>query len=394
MDKNGTMLEYRQLIKRPEYRQTWLNSCSNELGRLMQGRNSTQLAGTNTMTPIKYIDVPEDRRKDITYGRLVVDHRPQKTEPDRTRLTVGGNRINYPDSVATPTAELQTVKLLFNSVLSTPGAKFMCLDIGNFYLGTHMERPEFMFLPLDLIPEEMQQQYNMQDVVHNGKVYFRITKGMYGLPQAGKLANKQLVKNLAPFGYKPCRFTPGLWKHEWRPITFTLVVDDFGVKYVGKEHADHLIQTLQSLYPKVSIDWSGSLYCGLSLQWDYHARTMDMSMPGYIANMLHRFNHDATPPQYAPFPVRPIQYGVTMQEEVPHDTSEILNDAQKTLIQQIIGTLLYYARAVDMTLLAALSSVASQQSKPTKQTWQHVQQILNYVATYPNTVIRFQNNRT
>ena len=89
---------------------------------------------------------------------------------------------------------------------------------------------------------------------------------MHGLPQAELLANKQLVKNLVPFGYKPCRFTPGLWKHEWRPITFTLVVDDFGVKYVGKEHVQHLIAALQSLYPKISIDWSGSLSCGLTLR--------------------------------------------------------------------------------------------------------------------------------
>ena len=69
----------------------WLNSCSNELGRLMQGRESTQLSGTNTMTIVDFNDIPKDRQKDITYGRMVVDHHPQKTEPNCTRLTVGGN---------------------------------------------------------------------------------------------------------------------------------------------------------------------------------------------------------------------------------------------------------------------------------------------------------------
>ena len=63
-----------------------------------------------------------------------------------------------------------------------------------------MKDPEFMFLPLELIPQEIQHQYNMQEFAHNGKVYFQIYKGMYGLPQAGLLANKQLIKNLAPFG--------------------------------------------------------------------------------------------------------------------------------------------------------------------------------------------------
>ena len=82
-------------------------------------------------------------------------------------------------------------KVLFNRVLSTPGAKFMGIHIGNFYSGTHMERPEIMFRPIDLIPQEIQKQYIMHEQVYNGIVYFKITKGMYGLPQAGLLANKQ-----------------------------------------------------------------------------------------------------------------------------------------------------------------------------------------------------------
>ena len=151
-----------------------------------------------------------------------------------------------------------------------------------------------------------------------------------------------------------------------RPITFTLVVDEFGVKYVGKEHAQHLIVALQSLYPKISVDWSGLLYCGLTLRWDYLARTVDLSMPGYIQNMLKKFNHNIKNPPYTPFPVRPIQYGLTSQDEIPTNQSERLDDSHKTLIQQIIGTLLYYVRAIDMTLLAALSIVGSQQSNPTK----------------------------
>ena len=92
-------------------------------------------------------------------------------------------------------------------------------------------------------------------------------------------------------------------------------------------------------------------------------------MPGYIENMLKKFNHKIKTPQYTPFPVRPIQYGLTSQDEIPTDQSERLDDSHKALIQKITGTLLYYATAIDMTLLAAWSTVVSQQSKPTKQTW-------------------------
>ena len=98
-----------------------------------------------------------------------------------------------------------------------------------------------------------------------------------------------------------------------RPISFTLVVDDFGIKYVGKEHAQHLIDTLQSLYT-ITIDWTGTLYCGLTLKWDYQAGTVDISIPGYVARALKKFLHNpATRAQHAPHTWNPPNYGSTIQ---------------------------------------------------------------------------------
>ncbi len=71
---------------------------------------------------------------------------------------------------------------------------------------------------------------------------------MYGSPQAGILAKEQLEERLNKHRCKQSTFTPGFWTHEWRPISFSLVVDDFGVKYIGKEHADHLISIISSNY--------------------------------------------------------------------------------------------------------------------------------------------------
>ena len=71
---------------------------------------------------------------------------------------------------------------------------------------------------------------------------------MYGLPQSGLLANELLEKRLNKNGYHQNKLVPGLWKHKWRPVQFTLVVENFGVKYAGKEHAMHLKQTLQENY--------------------------------------------------------------------------------------------------------------------------------------------------
>ena len=77
---------------------------------------------------------------------------------------------------------------------------------------------------------------------------------MYGLPQAVLLAQELLEKRLQKHGYTQSKVTPGFWTHAWRPISFTLVVDDFSAKYIGKEHADHLVRVLKENY-KISKDW-------------------------------------------------------------------------------------------------------------------------------------------
>ncbi len=158
----------------------------------------------------------------------------------------------------------------------------MCLDIGNFYLTAALEYFEYMRMPLALFPEWIITQYNLRELALNGFVHLEMRRAVWGLPQAGILANKRLRRKLAPFGYYKCANTPGLWYHVSRPISFTLVVDDFGVKFVGKEHADHLIASIKSTYKKLTEDWTGSLYCGITLEWDYVGQTVDISMPGYI----------------------------------------------------------------------------------------------------------------
>jgi hypothetical protein len=293
----GQSLEYRQLSQDPT-KDKWIHGFANEIGRLAQGVGTRMPTGTDTIHFIQREQVPSDRK--VTYGRIVATIRPQKAETHRVRLTVGGNLIDYPGNVSTPTADMTTAKILFNSVISIPDARFMCTDVEDFYLNTPMARYEYMRLPIRILPQEIIEQYQLLPLVHDGWVYVEIRKGMYGLPQAGIIANQRLEKHLAKYGYKPTYLTPGLWRHESRPITFSLVVDDFGVKCVGDQHARHLIKALEDLYT-VSSDWTGSLYCGLTLNWDYTNRTVDLSMPNYVAMALHKFQHP--PPsrrQHAP----------------------------------------------------------------------------------------------
>ena len=107
--------------------------------------------------------------------------RPKKAEIHRTRLTVGINLMNLPGDTTTPTADLITTKLIFNRVLSTKNSKFMCEYIANFYLNNPMNTYEYMKLALDIIPEEIIQQYNFINLAHKGFVYMEFQKCMYGI---------------------------------------------------------------------------------------------------------------------------------------------------------------------------------------------------------------------
>ena len=125
------------------------------------------------------------------------------------RCTLGGNLIQYPGDKSTPTASIPVIKLLIiNSVLSTPGAKFCSVDIKDFYLQSTLPEAEYISVPFRLIPPDIISDYKLKSKVSNGNVYARVNKGMYGLPQAGKLVNNDLVQHLAKGGYYPTKYTP------------------------------------------------------------------------------------------------------------------------------------------------------------------------------------------
>ena len=186
------------------------------------------------MTHAKIWNIPKNQT--VTYVRVVVDFRPQKEDPHRIRITAGGNLINYPGELSTRTADLTTSKLMWNSVLSTEGAKYMCLDIKKIYLSAPLDRFEYMKIPLALFTTWTVAQYDLNKHALHGFVYLEMRRAVWGLPQEGILANKLLRKRLLPHGYSECTNTPGLWKHKKNLISFTLVVDNFSAKYIGKEH--------------------------------------------------------------------------------------------------------------------------------------------------------------
>jgi len=213
--QTGKMLNYRQLMWHPDHKGPWSLSSTNEFGRLANGVGGRIKNPTNTIKIIHKHEAPHDRRKDITYGQFVCTVRPEKAESNRTQFTIGGDQINYPGEVAMPTADMLVEKLLFNIVVSTKGAKFMTLDISNFYLMTPLKRPEFIRMKLSNIPDEIIREYKLRNkATPDGSIYIVANKGMCRLPQAGLLANELLEKCLNEHGYHQSKLVPGRWKHK------------------------------------------------------------------------------------------------------------------------------------------------------------------------------------
>ena len=183
-----------------------------------------------------------------------------KKDKYRTRITIGGNLVNYPGDCRTPTTKMLMVKLLLNSVISKPNVKFITLNFKDFYLMTPMDRFEYFPMKLELFPQDIIKEYKLRDKVDaDGNVFCKVQFGMYGLPQAGIIAQELLTKQLHKAGYQQSKVTPGYWRHEWCPISFTLVVDNFGRKYINKTNIDHLTSVLSQDY-KIDTDWEGTRY--------------------------------------------------------------------------------------------------------------------------------------
>ena len=121
-----------------------------------------------------------------------------------------------------------------------------------------------MKMKLKIIPQEIIDQYQLQDMEENGWVYMNIVKGIPGLKQSARLANERLVHHLAPYGYAPVQHTPYLWKHESNGILFALVVDEFGIKSTSDSATSHLLQALREKY-QITVDPRGTKFLSFVL---------------------------------------------------------------------------------------------------------------------------------
>ena len=211
------------------------------------------------------------------------------------------------------------------------------------------------------------------------------------MKHSGKIAHDDLVEHLKKDGYSKTT-TEGLFKHQTRNIAFTLVVDDFAIKYTDAADADHLIQYIRKKYKKFKVDWDAKQYIGINLKWDYDQNTVELSMQGYVEQALIELEHNM-PKQNHKGPSKAIQrvYGQKVQY-AETDDSLPMTPIEIKLKQQAVGKFLFYARAIDNTMLHALNDIAT--SKDNQTTLAAVTYFLNYAACNPNASIIYCASNT
>ena len=355
-------VHYEKAIKGPNY-ETWRTSMDTEMRRLITKTKSMALksdgivpanarVATANPVPISKTD-PLDPTRIIEY---------------RTRLTWG--RVHHPTSHPTTSSTIDTtaVKLLLNSAISDPHAILSTVDISDFYLNSKLDTPAYLRVPIRYLPSTTREWLGVNLLPNDSILLFEVYNAIYGMDDAGRVSQMDLMKHLEPHGYRMCRHTPGLFFHDDSPsFRFTTWVDDFLIKSdPNTTDLETFINVLKLKYP-IKFEPVAKSYIGYKIDLirnpDHALDTLSISMPGYAANGLSELNFTATSKPNSPIVYVPPIYGGAVQfvdpDESPPATSE-----DQAYLRRAVGIFRYYADAIDSTLSLAISRLASQQEAP------------------------------
>ena len=224
-------------------------------------------------------------------------------------------------------------------------------------------------------------------------ILWKIVKALYGMPEAGLLAQRDLIALLKPHGYIMSPTTPCLFTNPHTHVSFVLWVDDFLIKYktAFKHEMEAFFDILRSKY-QVKVDWTGRRYLGLTIHRNRPRSSITVQMPGYIMRLFRKLCIPIpTTPAHSPMTPLPRTFGANSHLEPPEPPPLPPSAAIPTtkLVQQVLGILLFYSLMVDYPILQAVNRLAAQQLAPTEATGRELLRLLAYVATYPNAKLTF-----
>jgi hypothetical protein len=377
LNLDGSSISYKKSHRGPNAAH-WTQADCEEMERLFK---------SGTLRPILFQDIPDD--KQATYVNPVCNEKLKDNGSLklRTRATIGGDKIDYPYTTTAITAELEAIKILINAMISD-NAAFSTVDLEDFYLGTTLPHPEYIRIPLTFIPKAVMEFYLLQRYLHKGALYCVVLKTHYGLPQAGALSQKRLFDHLERNGYHQLFHAPALFRNREGTIRFALVVDDFAVVWASQIAMAHFLRTLRRLYT-VKVDYDGSKYLGMNINVNRIERHVTLTMPGYINKLLKRVRPAGIKGAHTPSIYCQPEYKTAKVQTATVDMSPLATHAQAHELQVVVGTLLYYARAVDPSILTMVHTLGSVQARPTINDMRKMERLLQYVSVHQNHGVRF-----
>ncbi len=363
----------------------WIAGFEQEIHRLVVKTKTGKFVSANSK--------PTNQR--VAYARIVcrLKKRLNDLTEYRIRITYGRTtpgESSYTGDLAAYTASVATVKLLLNATV-TEMAHLLTTDITDFYLGTDILSPEYMWIPFKFFTPQLVKLYDLKSLEHNGYILMELNKSIYGLPQAGILSQQKLIAHLNFHGYTECPHTPCLFQHDTRKTKFTLIVDDFAVKYDTKADANHLLSALSQLYT-LRTDWDATQYVGLTISYFHGSPTLTISMPTYISSALKALGVTHIGKANTPMLAYNINYGSKKAQMAHIDTSPPLNAVRTKRLQVICGIFLYYSRTLDFRIATAVNSLSSRQSKPTEEVEQAATRLLQFLSTYSKFSITYRKS--
>ena len=383
LDAPGKPLTLRSAVAGP-HSSIWSANSGTEICKLLD---------TGTFRPQYLTDLPRNVKAHSTYYNPQVREKPKPGEPPdgiqrRVRGAVGGDRLTPTGPTTANVAEIDVIKGLLNAVVSEQNCLFFTADITDFYLGTDLYDPVWVPVPLRFIPASVLDARDLRKYAAGDKIWFKVEKTIYGLKNAGILSKQKLDAHLALHGYLESSLVPCLYRHDSNGTIFTLVVDDFAIKCSTAAAKEHLQATLTAGGYGMKYDDTGSKYVGLTIDLDRAARTITLSMPGYVDKMFARLPHRLIKECDSPMIYTPPSYGTKGPQQAPAiDTAPPLSLSEVTEVQSIIGAGLYYSRMVDLPTLPAVCDLSSAQAGATQSILPKIDRYLGYLKRNPDTKI-------
>jgi hypothetical protein len=377
LNEDGTPITYKKSHE-GMHAKYWEQADAEEMERLFR---------SGTIRPVRFDAIPSDRQ--ATYVNPVCSEKLKDSGALklRTRTTIGGDKVDYPYNTTAVTADLEAIKILINAMISD-NCCFATVDLEDFYLGTNLPHPEYIRIPTRLIPKKVIAFYDLKSFIYKGALYCVVLKTHYGLPQAGALSQARLFEHLESNGYHQLFHAPALFRNNDGTIRFALVVDDFAVVWSSSNAMQHLLTTLRKLYT-IKVDFQGLKYLGISIDICRPQRHVTLSMPGYVSKLLKRVRPNGIKGASTPSVYSPPNYSNPAAQKATVDTTPLASAEQQKELQVVIGTLLYYARTVDPSILTSVHELGSVQAKPTLKDMHKLERLLQYVSTHQNHGVRF-----